>query len=65
MSAFDPVMLAQQIEIIETMLEQSSSIIQTYYEALVTAGLPEDFARELAFNWHDIYWRYAMEAAKK
>ena len=61
---FNPIRFAADVEQAETVLIESTPLLNAYYCALKETGLPEDLERALVVHWHDIFWQNAMTPRK-
>lgn len=42
----------QQLEQMETMLENTAKVMATYYKELIKQGIPEEFAEKIVLDYH-------------
>lgn len=56
MSNFDPIMIAQAMEQMETVVDQAASVVWAYYEALQKSGFSDEQAITLTVNFQSVWW---------
>lgn len=40
-----------------TLLENTATVVASYYNSLIKNGVPEEFARVLVADWHVEFWK--------
>lgn len=63
LTAFDPVKLASELEVFETVLAQFAPVCQSYYDALREAGFTDEQALLLVRDWHQVYWTVTLSVS--
>lgn len=44
--------ITQQLEQMETMLENTAKVMATYYKELIKQGIPAEFAEKIVLDYH-------------
>lgn len=62
---YDPVEIAQMLEVFESMMHQTAPIFHSYLESLENAGFDYEQALSLTQDFHRAFWQTIMQPKER